>query len=141
MKFIRRLKALIRKLKAERKLKKSGYDSWRRYRHNRDPDINRYANHIEYFYEGYPYLVAFKDYSHYAYTCIHDFGIGGLRFGYNDMADWCEDHIRWNYRCDCHRVWQNQSGELEFNDIGGGDIIFFAFKREKDYTHFMLRWS
>jgi hypothetical protein len=31
--------------------------------------------------------------------------------------------------------------EWYFNDIGGTDVIYFAFKNEQDYLMFMLRWA
>lgn len=141
MKLIRRLKALGRKLRAERKLKKSKYRNWAQYKHNRDPDIERYANLIEDFYKGYPYLYACPNPNHYAYELLYDYGPGGHRYGFHDMSDWCSEHIRWNYRCDMHRVYENQWGKMELNDIGGHDIIYFAFKNEKDLIYFMLTWS
>jgi hypothetical protein len=137
-----RLKARIRKWRAERKLKKSGYKNWAQYRHNRDPDIELYANDLDDFYKGYPYVyVSLPNPDHYAYKLLYDYGPGGYRYGYHEIGEWCNEHIRWNYRVDMHRVWRDNSGRYSFNDIGGYDIIFFAFKNEKDFTHFLLRWS
>ena len=141
MKIIHRLKALIRKVKAERKLKKSGYDNWRQYKHNRDNDVDKYANHLEHFYKGYPYIYACPNPSHYAYQLLYDYGPGGHRYGFHEIEDWCSEKIRWGYRVDYHRVWKNYDGSYELNDIGGSDIIFYAFKREQDFTHFLLRWA
>lgn len=136
-----RIKARIRKWLAERKLKKSGYETWSRYRHNRDPDVQKYANHLDDFYFKYPYVYACTNPNHYAYELLYDYGPGGHRYGFHEIEDWCSDKIRWNYRVDIHRVWQDQWGKYSLNDIGGGDIIFFAFKHEKDFAHFLLRWS
>lgn len=136
-----RIKARIRKYRAERKLKKSGYLTWRAYRHNRDPGVSRYAQYVEDFYTDYPYIYACENPRHYAYELIADYGPGGQWFGYEEMNKWCHEKIRWNFRCDAHRVWENSQGKMEFNDIGGIDIIYFAFKNEKDFTHFLLRWS
>ena len=137
-----RLRARIRKYRAERKLKKSGYLTWKAYKHNRDPGVERYAQYVEDFYIDYPYVYTCENPNHYAYTLIADYGPGGQYFGYEEMNYWCHEKIRWNFRCDCHRVWENQwSGKMELNDIGGSDIIYFAFKHEKDFTHFLLRWS
>lgn len=141
MKIVHRIKALIRKKKSERKLKKSGYKNWRQYKHNRDESICRYANYVDDFYPGYPYVYVIKDYNHYAFQWLHDFGPGGQWFGYDEMTLWCEEKIRWNYRRDVHRVIENASGLVEFNDIGGSDYIYFAFKNEKDFTYFLLRWA
>lgn len=140
-KLLHRLKALGRKIKAERKLKKSGYKNWAQYKHNRDPDVQSYANYIDDFYKGYPYIYACKNPKHYAYELVADYGPGGHVYGYDEINEWCHEKIRWNFRCDVHRVWENQSGKAELNDIGGIDIVYFAFKREQDFTHFLLRWS
>jgi hypothetical protein len=141
MRLIRRIKAWFRKKRAERKLKKSGYDDWRMYKHYNDTDICRYANDVEQYYSGYKYIYAIKNYNHYAYTPLGDYGPGGRVYGYNEMTTWCEEKIRWNYRRDIHRVWEDQWGRAEFNDIGGSDVIYFAFKHERDFTYFLLRWS
>ena len=135
------MRAVIRGVKATRKLKKSGYETWARYKHNRDPDVNMYANQVEYFYKGYPYVYAIEDFNHYAYNTLYDYGPGGTVYGFNEMEAWCHEKIRWNFRVDIHRVWKDQWGKYSLNDIGGGDIIFFAFKREQDFTHFLLRWA
>lgn len=136
-----RLKARIRKWRAERKLKKSGYLSWRAYKHNRDTGVEKYAYCIEDFYIDYPYIYSCSNPKHYAYQLIADYGPAGRYFGYEEMNDWCHEKIRWNFRCDVHRVLENHWGKTEFNDVGGTDTIYFAFKHEKDFTHFLLRWS
>ena len=138
---IKRIRARIRKTLANRKLRKSGYLTWRAYKHNRDPDVERYAQYVEDFYIGYPYIFACPNPNHYAYQHICDYGPGGDIYGYHEIELWCHDKIRWNFRCDMHRVYENQQGKMELNDIGGYDIIYFAFKREKDFTHFLLRWA
>lgn len=134
---------------AERKLKKSGYESWRVYRHNRDNDVCRYADKISDFYSGYKYVYRCEGHKHHAYQCVADYGPGGLVFGYNEMADWCELKCRFKYRVDINRVLK-QTGlgingeeypEYYFNDIGGSDYVYFAFQNEQDYIHFMLRWE
>ena len=140
-KIISRIRALIRGYKAKRKLKKSKYENWAQYKHNRDPDVNRYANYIDDFYKNYPYIYACPNPNHYAYTLLYDYGPGGHRYGFHDIQDWCSEKIRWDFRCDMHRVYENQWGKMELNDIGGYDTIYFAFKRKQDFTHFLLRWS
>jgi len=144
-----RLKARIRKWRAERKLEKSGYHSWQVYRHNRDNDVCRYADKVSDFYSGYKYVYRCDGNKDYAYQCVADYGPGGLRFGYDDMRDWCELKCRFKYRMDIHRVMKQTgigvNGDLHedywFNDIGGTDYVYFAFQNEQDYIMFMLRWS
>jgi hypothetical protein len=31
--------------------------------------------------------------------------------------------------------------QWECNDIGGGDYLFAAFKNERDFSWFLMRWS
>ena len=144
------IKARVRKYLAERKLEKSGYHSWRVYRHNRDEDVCRYASKVSDFYQKYKHVYLCEgSAAHYAYSVVGDYGPGGRVFGYELMRDWCEDKCRFKYRADIHRV-MKQTGlgingeeypEWYFNDIGGSDLVFFAFMNEQDYIHFMLRWS
>ena len=143
------IKARIRKYLAERKLEKSGYESWRVYRHNRDNHVCCFADKVSDFYSGYTYVYRCENPGHYAYQYVYDYGPGGLRFGYEDMRDWCESKCRFKYRMDIHRVYK-QTGlgingdtheDYWFNDIGGGDFVYFAFQDEGDYLMFMLRWS
>ncbi len=143
------IRARIRKYLAERKLKKSGYSSWRVYRHNRDPDVVRYADKVSDFYKNYKYVYMCEGgTAHYAYSVVHDYGPAGLVFGYEEMRDWCESKCRFKYRVDIHRGLK-QTGlgingeeypEYYFNDIGGSDLVFFAFMDEQDYLMFRLRW-
>jgi hypothetical protein len=143
------LKARIRKYCAERKLAKSGYVNWASYRHNRDNDVCRYADKVSDFYSGYKYIYRCDTPGHYAYKCVGDYGPGGLVFGYNEIRSWCDWHTRFKWRMDIHRVYK-QTGlgingdtheDYWFNDIGGGDFVYFAFQDEGDYLMFMLRWS
>ena len=145
-----RLRARYRRWRAERKLKKSGYDSWAMYRHNRDPHVCRHANSVNVFYktdyeDGYKFVYVIEDRDHHAYKTLYDYGPGGYRYGFHDIGDWCESHCRFRHRVDCHRVLKNDNwwgnGEYEMNGIGGGDYLFFAFMDERDYTLFLLRWA
>ena len=145
-----RLKARYRVWKAKRKLEKSGYSSWRAYRHNRDSDVCPYADKVSDFYHGYTYVSTFEcGIAHYAFQCLYNYGPGGVRYGYEDMRDWCETKCRFKYRMDIHRVFK-QTGiginndlheDWWFNDIGGSDVIYFAFQNEQDYMMFRLRWE
>lgn len=143
MKFIRRIKAFIRKYKAERKLEKSGYKSWDVYRRMRDPDVVYYANRVKDFYQGYKFVHCIENRNHYAYELLYDYGPGGIRYGADDIYDWMDKTARFKSRMDMHRVirYPSTANEWEFNDMGGGDYIFVAFKDEKDYMLFLLRWS
>ena len=138
--FTRRILAYIRKVLSNRKLKKSHCSTWENYRHSVDADVCFYADRVSDFYKGYEYLFACHS-KHYAYTLLYDYGPGGYRYGYHEMQDWCHEKIRWDFRCDCHRVYETNEGKMMLNDIGGIDIMYFAFKREQDFTHFLLRWS
>jgi len=131
-----RLKARYRVWKAKRKLEKSGYSSWRVYRHCRDSNVHYQAMRVSDYYCGYKHVYVADRKTSYAYSVVHDYGPGGIRFGYEDMRDWCESKCRFKYRIDIHRVYDDT-----FNDIGGIDFVYFAFMNEQDYMMFLLRWS
>lgn len=143
MKFLQRIKAWHRKKRAERKLKKSGYKSWDVYRRMRDPSVNYYADRVKDFYKGYKYVYCFEDINHYAYELLYDYRPGGIRYSNDDIYDWMEQKAMFTSRMDVHRVikYPSTSNEWTFNDIGGGDYLFAAFKNEKDYMMFLLRWA
>lgn len=140
--------ARYRLYRASRKLEKSGYRSWAHYRHNRDPDICRYANKIRDFYSKYPYVFQIQ-YTHHAYKLVADYGPGGQVYGYNEMRSWCDRCVRFKWRLDIHRVFKqtalgisnDEHEDWYFNEIGGNDYIYFAFQDEKDCIAFMLRWA
>lgn len=146
-----RIKARIRRWRAERKLKNSGYKSWAGYRHGRDPNVSPRAWKIKHFYHGYKYVYCFENRQQYAYSLLYDYGPGGHRYGYADIYDWCEEHARFTFRMDTHRVskyyysvageWDTKADEWEIDEMGGGDYLFVAFKDEKEYMMFLLRWA
>ena len=140
---ISRIKAWVRKKRAERKLEKSGYKSWDVYRRMRDPDVVYYASRIKEFYQGYKFVHCIENRNHYAYELLYDYGPGGIRYGNDDMYDWLDEKARFKSRMDMHRVikYPSTANEWTFNDMGGGDYIFVAFKDEKDYMMILLRWS
>jgi hypothetical protein len=140
---LNRIKAWFRKKRAERKLEKSGHESWEYYRRTNDPNILWRATRVKDFYGGYKYVYCFEDRSHYAYELVYDYGPGGIRYGNDDIYDWLDQHATFTSRMDMHRVirYPSTSMEWEFNDLGGGDYIFVAFKNEKDYMMFLLRWQ
>jgi hypothetical protein len=135
-----RLKARYRRWRAARKLKKSGYTSWAMYRRHCDLDIEWYTHRITDFYKGYPFVYCFEDGSHYAYEMLADYGPGGLIFGHDRIIGWCESNTRSKCRIDGQRV-SKRNGDWHFDEMGGGDFIFAAFKDERDYIMFLLRWA
>lgn len=143
MRLIRRIRAWFRKKRAERKLKKSGYNSWAVYRRMRDPDVFYCTDRVKDFYKGYKFVHCIENRNHYAYDLIYDYGPGGIKYGESDIYDWMDKKPRFKSRMDMHRVirYPSTSNEWTFNDMGGGDYIFVAFKDEKDYMMFLLRWS
>ena len=46
-----------------------------------------------------------------------------------------------SWRTDIHRVIKDYWGNLELNDIGGSDALFFAFKNQEDCFMFKLKWG
>lgn len=121
-------------------LRKHGCTTRKEYNRKYDPDYNCRATRIADYYHGYPYVYCFEDEHHFAYAHIADYGPGGVRWGFHDINDWCEQHLTHKFRMDGHRVYKYFNDEWAINEIGGGDYIFAAFKSEVDYLHFRLRW-
>ena len=143
---------IIKKWRAwqdRRFLNRHGCDSWTEYHRVYDPDYNRMADRIQDFYHGYPYVHCFENYNHYIYQVIADYGPGGRRWGHNEIHEWAEKHSQDKVRFDFLRVFKqgsidwdgNDEEEWWINEIGGQDLVFAAFKDERDYMMFLLRWA
>jgi hypothetical protein len=57
------------------------------------------------------------------------------------MMEWCEQNCQGKWRNDWHRGFWDHHGNYELNSIGGGDMMFFAFKEDADYIWFNLTWQ
>jgi hypothetical protein len=123
--------------KERRFLKRHGVETWEQYNRQYDPDINWRATRVNDFYHGYPYVYCFENREHEVY--YWDLAVDGTYV----VDNWCKENCKGKFRLDCHRVikYPSTSNRWEFNDLGGGDYIFAAFKNPKDYTWFVLRWS
>lgn len=86
---------------------------------------------------GYPYI-AIVPYQH--LDCNVDPMWGPLWSGCT-VDNWCKKNCRGKYRWHWERVIQDHAGQYLPNGIGGTDELFFAFKNERDYIMFLLRWS
>jgi hypothetical protein len=64
------------------------------------------------------------------------------QFHLNDvMAEWCSEYVgpgRWGY--DTPKTWDGMDSKVWVMHSMFGNTTF-AFKNEKDYTWFLLRWS
>ena len=135
--------------KDRRFLKKHGCKTWAQYNKQYDPDYNLRASRIRDFYHGYPYIYCFDNYKHYAYQKIGDYGPGGIITGIDEIQKWVSNNTKNKTRFDFLRVIKvgavhldnTTSEEWWINEIGGGDLIFVAFKEERDYLIFSLRWA
>jgi hypothetical protein len=130
-------------------LRRYGCTSRAQYEKMYDPDHNARATRTSDYYHGYPYVYCFEDYSHYIYQPIADYGPGGVRSGHTDIRRWaqenCQDKVRFDFLrvCQQHAIGLNGQADPEWhiNGIGDRDMIFVAFKSERDFAFFMLRWS
>jgi hypothetical protein len=116
-------------------LKKHGCESWKQYHRKYDSDFNIRASEIPWIYFGYPYVYCFEDRQHEVY--YWDIAIDGAFI----ITEWCEENLKNKFRFDFHRVVKDTHGNWVINELGGGDYIFAAFKDERDYTYFLLKWS
>lgn len=136
--MIEQLKKRWRGYKEKRFLETHGCKTWREYERRYDKDIGPMARWAHTFYHGYPYIFPLDP------DGLRDYGMLGV-LPYIDatekMQEWCEQNCTGKWRNDWHRGFWDHQGNYEFNGIGGGDIMFFAFKEESDYVWFTLVWS
>jgi hypothetical protein len=130
-----RIKQFKEDLRRKWILHRHGYKDWDMYIRMTDPDILWRATRIVDFYHGYHYVYCIENRNHQAY--YWDLGNDG---GYQ-LHQWCRKNCKDKFRFDFHRVIKNHWGDWEVNEIGGGDYVFAAFKSERDFNWFMLKWS
>jgi hypothetical protein len=148
MKILRRIKAYIRLKKSQRFLKKHGCNTWEQYNYAYDEDVIYRATLVSQYYHGYPYIVAFENAPPASEIHWQDW--------LKQMHEWCQKNCLDKVRHDIHRVIRERGlihneyndtivwteiDEFSMNDVGGWDVLFFAFKYEKDYIWFKLRWQ
>jgi hypothetical protein len=104
------------------------------------------AHRVVDFYKGYPYVFAvpWQCYNNEYWSQFTDPGEGiGL------LMEWCREHEFKEFRSDIHRVnLQHGIGvgghitsDYFFDEMGGGDVTFFAFTNDQDFCFFALRWG
>lgn len=121
----------------DRILKKSGHRTWHRYFYANDPDYYAPGYTIRDQLHGYPYIYK-VDYQ--SLPIQFDPMLGPLK-NCEKMIEWCNKNCRKKYRTHWERVVMDHEGQYLPNGIGGTDELFFAFKDERDYLMFVLRWS
>jgi hypothetical protein len=143
LQFLNYLRSRIKFWRDNRFLKRHGCDTWKEYYHRFDPDCNIRASRVKDYYHGYPYWHVIDNHGHHCYNLLYDYGPGGHRYGYHDILDWCETNCQDKHRADFMRVIKcpATANEWETNELGGKDYMFVAFKNERDYFMFMLKWA
>lgn len=116
-------------------LKKMGWTE-EAYQKQTDPDYNHRATRIKDSYHGYPYITFFES----------SRGDPWTRYptwieGYDAIQAWCKENCKDKWRTDIRRVIKDYWEEWIENDIGGGDVLFFAFKDQEDAFMFKLKWG
>lgn len=119
----------------KRFLKRHGCTTREEYDQHYDKDVCKYSNQVENYYQGYPYIHAFVS-SH--KTPFDQFGdwLEGLTV----LRDWCRVTCKKKWRTDMLRVRLDSGNLWVMDEMGGGDVVFFAFKSEQDLLWFRLRW-
>lgn len=145
--MLRFIKYVISKYNAwaeKRLLASYGCTTWKQYYKITDPDVSNHSNTINHFYHGYKYVFCCDNHNHPVYVYGPGFSIG-----IEQIAEWAETAIKDKWRYDFHRVLyqtgigldDNTEKDWYMNDIGGYDYYFFAFKNERDYLMFLMRWA
>lgn len=138
MGLIQDLKARWKGHKEKKFLETHGCRTWREYERKYDPDIGPMARWAHTFYHGYPHIFPLDPDG---YRDLHFHGVYPYLDAAEKMMIWCEQNCRGKWRNDWHRGFWDHTGNYEFNGIGGGDVMFFAFKEESDFVWFRLTWE
>ncbi len=99
-----------------------------------DDEIDRTANDVPKFYSNYPYIYIF-DNSRSLYERWGDW-LEGL----SQINLWCEENITYKWRYDIHRVFIIDDRHI-LTELGGTDILVFAFKDRVDYVNFLVKFG
>ena len=86
MRFFRRLKAIIRKVRSDLFSKRHKCISYKQYLWKYDKGRNIRATKLRDYYPGYPYVYIFQD----------SFWFTSLE--YKEIRKWCDDNLRYKYR-------------------------------------------
>ena len=121
----------------DRVLAQSGCRSWPEYFRANDPDYNIRGYTVRAQLFGYPYIHKVN----YQSLPVRFDPLFGPIEHCTEMAEWCDKNCKKKYRTHWERVIQDHEGQYLPNGIGGTDELFFAFKDERDFLMFVLRWS
>ena len=137
MELIKQLKQRWKGYREKRFLENYGCKTWREYERKYDPDVGFRARWAHTYYHGYPHVLPIDPQN------FIDWVRGGEPYYelVKNMIEWCEQNCQGKWRNDWHRGFWDGHGNYEFNGVGGGDIMFFAFKEESDYIWFSLTWQ
>lgn len=140
----KKLRKRISKRAETRFFKKHGVSSWRAYDLKYDKDFNAQASSIRHMFHGYPYIVEVTTpdvLTHSCPTCPD-----GLEY----LRHWLKNDCRGKTRSTIQRTIEVISRDVDgretnkdwaLNEIGGRDSLFVAFKDERDYLMFLLKWE
>lgn len=104
-------------------LKRHAVSSMREYELKYDTDIRRSAHLITDYFHGYAGGIVAVEWP----------------VEFYDMFKWLNEN-KIQFRSECFRVCQNQEDGWYFDEMGGLDVVFIAFKKEADRILFLLRW-
>lgn len=118
-------------------LRKSGHRTWYYYFRANDPDYNPRGQTVRDQLFGYPYIYK-VDYNK---LPVRFNPLFGPIKQCEEMLNWCDKNCRKKYRTHLERVIMDHEGQYLPNGSEGTGELFFAFKDERDYLMFVLRWS
>ena len=132
--MLKALKTRYYEWKKTRFLRKHGCETWHQYHRRYDLDFNMHANRIKDMYQGYPHVFAFPKSKGGVWEQWGDWLIG-----LTVMREWCDKNCKDKWREDIVEAYHTTYG-WEINALSGG-VLFFAFKDERDFMMFALRWG
>ena len=116
-------------------LKKMGWTE-EQYQDVNDPDKNLRASRVKDYYHGYPYIVIFESSQGDPWTRYPSW-----IDAYTAINTSCKENCAGKWQTDIHRAMKDYWDNWVLNDIGGRDVLFFAFKDINDACMFKLKWG
>ena len=135
MNLFNKIKQRWRDYRHQRYLQKMGW-SEAAYQRYTDPRVFHRAQTVDSFYHGYNYLHLYEN------SRMGPFTNRDWVEVRQEIDDWCGANLTGAWRNDLHRVYEQHAidvngddhRELWINDLGGMDVLAYAFENEQDHS-------
>lgn len=138
--MLTKIKEKYKQWQHQRYLRKMGWTE-KMYQRQIDPDCDMQARTVKDYFHGYPHLIVMKS------AADWNRRYGSWSEGLRLATEWCEESCQDKFREDILRAFEQNGIDLlgrshpewHINELSH-DVLVWAFKSEKDYINFLLKW-